>query len=74
VVPFGDGPALTAALHTALQTALHHGWDRPTIRAHAEANDWEGRVDVLEAEFRALFRAKPLPQGACAGPSAPRRP
>jgi len=74
VVPFGDGPALTAALHTALQTALHHGWDRPTIRAHAEANDWEGRIDALEAEFRALCRAKPPPQGSPARRGAPRRP
>ncbi|MCB0768762.1 MAG: glycosyltransferase, partial [Flavobacteriales bacterium] len=54
VVPFGDPQALTAALRAALQRT----WDRAALRAHAEANDWEGRIDVLEAEFRALWRAK----------------
>ena len=74
VVPFGDGPALTAALHAALQTALNHAWDRAAIRTYAEANDWEGRIDALEAEFRALCRAKPPPQGSPARRGAPRRP
>jgi glycosyltransferase involved in cell wall biosynthesis len=66
VVPFGDPQALTAALRAALQRT----WDRAALRAHAEANDWEGRIDVLEAEFRALWRAKlPLrPAAAGAGP------
>ena len=50
VVPFDDGPALQAALCAALGQA----WDRPLIRAYAEANTWDQRVEVLEAEFRAL--------------------
>lgn len=53
VVPFGDAAALTAAVHAA----LGHSWDRGLIRQHAQANTWDCRVDVLEAEFRALCRA-----------------
>jgi glycosyltransferase involved in cell wall biosynthesis len=70
VVPFGDALALTAAL----QAALRCHWNRPAIRAHAEANAWEGRIDVLEAEFRALWRAKLPLQVQPAQPGAPRRP
>ena len=70
VVPFGDAAVLTDALHAA----LHHPWDRRAIRAHAEANDWEGRVDVLEAEIRALCRAAVPDAGVPAGRGAPRRP
>ncbi len=53
VVPFGDAAALTQALHAALARA----WDRTLIRKHAQANTWDRRVEVLEAEFRALRRA-----------------
>jgi glycosyltransferase involved in cell wall biosynthesis len=70
VVPFGDSAALTAALHSA----LHGLWDRAAIRVHAEANAWDGRIDVLEAEFRALCRANLPRPSAATGPSAPRRP
>ena len=53
VVPFGDAAALTAALGAALARS----WDRQLLRRHARANTWDRRVDVLEAEFRALRRA-----------------
>jgi glycosyltransferase involved in cell wall biosynthesis len=53
IVPFGDG----AALEQALRDALDKSWDRAAIRRHAEANDWEGRVDVLCELFQSLAPA-----------------
>jgi phenylacetate-CoA ligase len=50
VVPFDDH----AALVDALRDALGRAWDRERIVAYARANDWEGRVQVLEAELRRL--------------------
>jgi glycosyltransferase involved in cell wall biosynthesis len=50
VVPFGDADALRAAI----AAALARDWDRAAIRRHAEDNDWDGRVAILVAEFRAL--------------------
>lgn len=50
IVPFGDA----AALEQALREALAKAWDRAAIRRHAEANDWEGRVDVLCELFQEL--------------------
>jgi glycosyltransferase involved in cell wall biosynthesis len=50
VVPFGDA----AALQAAIAAALARDWDRAAIRRHAEDNDWDGRVAILVAEFRAL--------------------
>jgi glycosyltransferase involved in cell wall biosynthesis len=58
IVPFGDGAALTAALAAALRKP----WDRAALRAHAEANTWERRVDVLEAEFRRLAQRRAAPR------------
>ena len=66
VVPFGDQPALTVALHDALGMA----WDSAAIRQFAQANTWSLRVDVLEAEFRALCRAGAAGVVAAVGPSA----
>jgi glycosyltransferase involved in cell wall biosynthesis len=54
VVPFADPAALTAAIAEALERT----WDRDAIRAHAERNDWEGRVDLLCREFRTLVPAR----------------
>lgn len=67
VVPFDDACALTSALGAAL--ARH--WVRAAIRAHAEANDWEGRIDALEEEFRALVRGKLPLSGDEAAAAAP---
>ena len=58
IVPFGDRAALTAAL----REALARRWERGTIRAYAEANTWDRRIDDLEAEFRQLV-ALPTPAG-----------
>ena len=55
VVPFGD----REALRLALQQALHTPWNREHIVAHAAANTWERRVEVLTAEFRGLWRHRP---------------
>lgn len=55
VVPFDDAPALRQAVERALGTA----WDRAAIRAYAESNTWDRRIDVLEAEFRSLAAAAP---------------
>lgn len=52
IVPFDDAPALLQALRQALQEP----WDRAALRRYAEANTWDRRVDVLEAEFLALCR------------------
>ncbi|WJW74454.1 glycosyltransferase [Thiohalobacter sp. IOR34] len=62
VVPFGDAAALTEAL----RAALARDWDRAAIRAHAEANGWDGRVATLCGIFTELYRAR---QGA--GPGLP---
>lgn len=62
VVPFGDG----LALERALREALSRPWDRAAIRRHAEANDWEGRVDLLCEVFRDLVPSATFnPDPAC---------
>jgi glycosyltransferase involved in cell wall biosynthesis len=43
IVPFDDH----AALVQALDRALGQQWDRHGIRAHAEANSWDHRVESL---------------------------
>ncbi|MDP1902583.1 MAG: glycosyltransferase [Rubrivivax sp.] len=70
VVPFGDAGALTAAMHAALGRA----WDRAAIREYAQANTWEHRVDVLEAEFRALCRAPAAGVAPATGTGQAQRP
>ncbi len=65
VVPFGDPAALLAAV----EAALHKVWDPEALVAHARANTWEQRVQILVGEFRALrtgkagTAAKPLAEG-----------
>ncbi len=53
VVPFGDA----ASLQTALSAALARDWDRDAILAYARDNEWDGRVAMLVAAFRALYRS-----------------
>lgn len=53
LVPLGDSAALAAAIGAALA----RDWDRAAIRAYAQANGWERRVETLVAAFRAIDRA-----------------
>lgn len=62
VVPFGDGPALEAAV----ADALARDWDADTIRRYAAANTWDRRVAELVAVFRALHRGTGAPAAAAA--------
>jgi glycosyltransferase involved in cell wall biosynthesis len=55
LVPFDDQPALTAAL----DAALARPWDRAKIRAYAEANTWDQRVEVLVRMFRQVHANTP---------------
>lgn len=50
LVPFGD----TSALQQAIESALLRDWDRAAIRAYAQQNTWDARVDVLEQQFCSL--------------------
>jgi glycosyltransferase involved in cell wall biosynthesis len=70
LVPFGDAAALTAAM----QAALGHAWDPVVIRQYAQANTWDRRVDVLEAEFRALCRGPTSGVAPAPGPGKAQRP
>lgn len=47
IVPFDDQAALSAAL----DRALRRGWNGQAIRAYAEANSWDARVDALTGLF-----------------------
>jgi teichuronic acid biosynthesis glycosyltransferase TuaC len=48
IVPFDDRIALT----NALANALSQNWDAQVIRAYAEANSWDNRVDTLLKLFK----------------------
>ncbi len=50
LVPFGEPDALARAI----EEALLFDWDRDSIVAHAEANDWNQRVAVLADEFAGI--------------------
>jgi glycosyltransferase involved in cell wall biosynthesis len=52
VVPFGDAPALQAAL----SRALVRDWDRDAILDYARANEWDGRVATLIGAFEQVRR------------------
>lgn len=58
VVPFGDADGLFEAIRGALERA----WNGEAIRQYAERNTWDRRVEVLEAEFRALSGARAQPK------------
>jgi glycosyltransferase involved in cell wall biosynthesis len=51
IVPFGDAPALTAAL----DDALVREWDRAAILDYARANQWDKRVAQLLCAFEPLL-------------------
>jgi len=55
IVAFGDADALA----NAVDRSLSRSWDRAAIRAHAEANSWDRRVEVLVGLFRDLAREGP---------------
>ena len=50
ITPFGDA----TALREAIAEALERKWDRERIIGYARDNSWDSRVEILEAEFRAL--------------------
>jgi len=50
IIPFDHHQALV----TAIAKSLEEDWDRPAIRAYAEANTWDQRVATLVHEFKAL--------------------
>ena len=62
IVPFGDAPALTAAL----DDALVREWDRAAILDYAHANQWDKRVAQLLRAFEPL-----LDQSSAAAQSSP---
>lgn len=60
VVPFGD----RRRLQEAIDEALRIPWDRASIRAYAEANSWDRRVQpLIDAYHRLLVtrHARPVP-------------
>jgi teichuronic acid biosynthesis glycosyltransferase TuaC len=56
VVPFGSHAELLAATDRALRKS----WQRDAIRAYAESNTWDRRIDVLEADFREMASKSPI--------------
>ena len=69
LVPFGSHDALSAAL----DSALRRDWDRGAIVAHARANTWDRRVDVLVADLRAVATCDGETASQAAARSAPER-
>ena len=55
LVPFGDRDGLARAM----SEALRRDWDRDFIVAHAAANSWNQRVDLLMEEFIAIVSREP---------------
>ncbi|MEP6610063.1 MAG: glycosyltransferase [Burkholderiaceae bacterium] len=51
IVPFGDSVRLRVAIDEALRTS----WDRAAIRAYAESNSWDLRVQSLLETYRGLL-------------------
>jgi glycosyltransferase involved in cell wall biosynthesis len=55
IVPFGDQQRLQEAIHEALRTP----WDRQSIRAYAESNSWDRRMQpLLDAYHQLLARGR----------------
>ena len=51
IVPFGDSKRLSEAIDEALRTS----WDRPSIRAYAESNSWDRRMQPLIDAYHQLL-------------------
>lgn len=51
IVPFGDAQSLQRMIDEALRTR----WDRDSIRAYAESNSWESRMQPLIDAYRQLL-------------------
>ena len=51
IVPFGD----TRRLQEAIDEALRIPWDRPSIRAYAESNSWDQRIQPLIDSYHQLL-------------------
>jgi glycosyltransferase involved in cell wall biosynthesis len=66
LVPFGSRDALTAAL----DSALTRDWDRAAIVAHAHANTWDRRVEVLVDELCAIAAREAPPADPAAARAA----
>jgi glycosyltransferase involved in cell wall biosynthesis len=64
LVPFGDRERLRDVLAESLETT----WDAGVIRAYAEANSWEVRVQALVAAFQQLTASGPSPTRARPAP------
>ena len=50
IVPFGDADRLAEGI----ACCLRRDWDRAAIRAYAEANDWEHRIEQLQSLYARL--------------------
>jgi teichuronic acid biosynthesis glycosyltransferase TuaC len=55
IVPFGDKQCLQEAIHEALCTS----WDRQLIRAYAESNSWDRRMQPLIEAYQQLLSRAP---------------
>ena len=69
LVPYGDVPALAAALGHALDRP----WDRAAMVAHAHRHDWEqARAEVLEEFERAARPSSPVAESPVSALREPR--
>ncbi len=60
IVPFGNQDAL----RDALCKALGRTWDAARIRAYAEENAWDTRVEILTEEFRQIVLTEQAAHGS----------
>jgi teichuronic acid biosynthesis glycosyltransferase TuaC len=74
LVPFATTADLTPRLTSAIDAALTGSWDRAAIRAYAQANVWERRVDVLVEELCAAAARKAAPPARPEPPGTLRAP
>ena len=60
VVPFGDASALAGAI----DASLSRDWNATEIRAYAEDNAWDKRVQQLLRAFRGVMSRATIPVGS----------